>query len=872
MNANDQLDELLLKWDEHREAGHELSAEELCGGDGQLAAELDRYIAAMKGTDWLFEDDGNDIDQTFEQSTAETEVILPSLTVAEFTQSLSDSGLFTDDEVQQLRGSDAKADAASLADRLIAEGKLTRYQARVLLQKKSDPLFIDKYLILDAVGSGGMGVVFKALQKSMDRVVALKVLPKSAVDSPDKVQRFQREARAAAKLSHPNIATAHDADEWNGMHFLVMEYVAGCNLVDEVEQQGTLSVSQAVDYMSQAARGLVHAHERGIIHRDIKPANLIIANDGVVKVVDMGLASIERSPEDAAQYSTMVGTVMGTAAYMSPEQAADTTEADHRSDIYSLGATLYFLLAGTPPYHEPTAMKTMLAHRDASVPSLCAARSDVPQELDQVYQRMLAKDPNRRFQSAAELVAALEALPAATTAPLPSDATTANNPAALRPIRDVGSKPQKEVLEQPTNIPARLITILLSITVLFAIGAAAIFRVATDNGELIINAVDPGVEVAVKRDEQILRDLTVEQGEAKTTVRSGRYVIELKGINADRFVLDHEVVTISRGERVVVTVTRRDASGVSQRTGLPAVTLPLNCRFNDHDEAKNHWVWNDEFTFSEYGAKALKGAESYLRSRHRFTGDVTFDLEFSFGQAQFTNTGGASIVVWNKRIPIARSRGRLDTWIHIHREANEIVFVQNDEERRIALERHDVTEATAISIFWRSRGSHFRSIKIAGGAVAPPTSGLEHSFHFTNRAHTDEHWSWNDDFVFAGDGGMTPRGAGSFLRSRGRFSSKAAIDLDFSLGEASYNNTGGASITVWDKKLSIARDSKPVDLKIHIHVENNAIVFRQDGKEERIPVDASVLAEPTAIDIRWRSRTAHFRSIEISTPTKRSAP
>ena len=220
-----------------------------------------------------------------------------------FVEAVADSGLLTAEEIGQLRGhlsADAPTeDARGLARRLIDQGKLTEYQAQVLLERRGDPLLIDRYIILDLLGSGGMGVVFQALHRSMDRVVALKVLPPGAVDSPEKLRRFRREVRAAAALSHPNIVTAYDADQSRGIPFLVMEYVEGRDLHRLVQQRGPLPVAVAVDYASQAARGLGHAHGKGIVHRDIKPSNLLRAADGTIKVLDLGLARFEATIKSA---------------------------------------------------------------------------------------------------------------------------------------------------------------------------------------------------------------------------------------------------------------------------------------------------------------------------------------------------------------------------------------------------------------------------------------------------------------------------------------------------------------------------------------------------------------------------------------------
>jgi serine/threonine protein kinase len=368
----------------------------------------------------------------------------PTLEV--FVQRLIESGLMTAEEYQAfLDGSPAAkrpATAEQLAQELYRQGKLTTFQAQAVYQGKTRGLVLGNYAVLDLLGKGGMGQVYKAEHRKMKRVVALKVLPSAATESPEAVKRFQREVEAAAKLSHPNIVTAHDADQAKGVHFLVMEYVDGQDLASLVRQRGTLAVAVAVDYVIQAARGLEYAHSQGVIHRDIKPANLLVDTQGSVKILDMGLARIEEvagdkpltrtdfipdfmSPEIGEVAGTIawrgtiacreepaalthIGQVMGTLDFMSPEQASDTKMADARSDIYSLGCTLYCLLVGRPPYGGDTVAKKILAHRERPIPSLRAARKHVPRSLDGLLQKLLAKRPEDRPQTMTEVIAALQ--------------------------------------------------------------------------------------------------------------------------------------------------------------------------------------------------------------------------------------------------------------------------------------------------------------------------------------------------------------------------------------------------------------------------------------------------------------------------------
>lgn len=247
-----------------------------------------------------------------------------------------------------------------------------------------------RYQVLARLGEGGMGVVFKARHRLMDRVVALKVISQKTLGNPSAIDRFQRETKAIARLTHPNIVTAFEA-EWVGdCQVLVMEYLEGTTLKDLVAQKGQISVQEACDLISQAARGLEHAHARGLIHRDIKPSNLIRTPDGLVKILDFGLASCFTG--EIGNSLTEFGCVLGTAGFLAPEQYANARDVDARADVYSLGCTLNFLLGG---------------QGDRGLP-LGTTRPDLPPDLVRVVERMLARSPEQRYQSVTEVIEALE--------------------------------------------------------------------------------------------------------------------------------------------------------------------------------------------------------------------------------------------------------------------------------------------------------------------------------------------------------------------------------------------------------------------------------------------------------------------------------
>ncbi len=313
---------------------------------------------------------------------------------------------------------------------------LTKFQAKMLLLGKKSGFLVGPYRILDELGHGGMGRVYQAVHETMERVVALKILAPQMLDTERALAMFLREVRAAAKLSHPNIVMAFDADEADGRHYLAMEHVDGPNLEQYVQAHGPLPVGLACEIIFQAASGLQHAHDKGIVHRDIKPANLLVqqepgANAFQLKILDFGLARLRfAGARPVNTKSSEEHTVMGTPDYLAPEQINDLHGADIRADLYSLGCTLYFLLTGQVPFPGGNILEKLNCQDRAQARPVEVLRTDVPRGVANIVRKLMAKNPADRCQTPEELMDALapHADPAATLKPTPRSAAASSAP------------------------------------------------------------------------------------------------------------------------------------------------------------------------------------------------------------------------------------------------------------------------------------------------------------------------------------------------------------------------------------------------------------------------------------------------------------
>lgn len=392
---------------------------------------------------------------------------------------------------------------------------------------------LGEYQILEKLARGGMGTVYKALHTKLGREVALKVLPVGGLGSEEAIARFEREMKAVGQLDHPHIVRALDAREVGGTRFLVLEYIDGEDLSRLVRRRGPLTVAEACRLVRQAAVGLQYAHEHKLIHRDVKPSNLMIDRQGQLKILDLGLARF-RPAEPAGEEMTRSGETMGTIEYMAPEQASDTHSVDVRADIYGLGCTLHYLLIGRAPYAGETAYQTLKAHHESPIPSLRAERSDVPEKLDRVFQKMVAKTPAERQASMSEVIADLDACLA--QAEESEGAAKSSEPPSL------SSRPRWRMRRVVLIAAALALPLLL---------AGLVLRLMTPQGMLVLRVdqqeadvvIDDGKITITTRDDEQPTEIRLEAGDHKLAVSKGGFEARV------------ETVTIKSGAREAVHVT-----------------------------------------------------------------------------------------------------------------------------------------------------------------------------------------------------------------------------------------------------------------------------------------------------------------------------
>ena len=314
---------------------------------------------------------------------------------------------FHDLRARVLRG-DYPNDSVALAERLVAQKLLTEYQAQRILAGKSHGFAVGRYIIMDRLGAGSMGRVYKAQHQLMDRVVALKIISPGIVTNERVVHRFQREMRLVGRLDHPNVVRAYDADKIENVLFIVMEYVPGQSLSQLLRSRGPLTPADVINYATQAALGLAHAHVQGIVHRDIKPSNLLVSDSHQLKVLDLGLGVLTDA-DTQGTFMTADGVTVGTVDYMSPEQACGK-ELDGRSDLFSLGCSLYHILSGQLPFPGDSQVERLGKRLNEKPIPILDLKPGLPSRLVQALDKLLANKPEDRYQTAEEAAEAFQAI------------------------------------------------------------------------------------------------------------------------------------------------------------------------------------------------------------------------------------------------------------------------------------------------------------------------------------------------------------------------------------------------------------------------------------------------------------------------------
>jgi serine/threonine-protein kinase len=321
------------------------------------------------------------------------------------------SGIMTEKQLAEIKAKvlqgDYPFDSVELAERLVDEQVLTSYQAKKFLGNRPHGLIVGRYIILDRIGSGSMGRVYKARHPLMDRVVALKIISPEIASNDRVVSRFQREMKLVGRLDHPNVVRAFDADQFQRVLYIVMEYVPGHSLGDRL-RKGPIPPLEMIDYASQAALGLAHAHEQGIVHRDIKPSNILLSRDGRIKILDLGLGVLMEA-DTSSTFATADGIAVGTVDYMSPEQACGR-DVDGRSDLFGLGCAMYHLMTGKLPFPGTSPIERLGKRLSGRHVPITEHLPELPSNLVRLIDRMMAHKPHERFSSATELADALQNL------------------------------------------------------------------------------------------------------------------------------------------------------------------------------------------------------------------------------------------------------------------------------------------------------------------------------------------------------------------------------------------------------------------------------------------------------------------------------
>lgn len=500
------------------------------------------------------------------------------------------------------------------------------FQAAEGLEVPGELAGLSQYTNLRELGRGGMGVVYLARNAAMDREEVLKVVNKAVLKKAGAAERFEREIRAAAKLRHTNIVTAYAVVQVGDLTVFSMEYVPGDDLAKVLQKKGPLPVARACHCAYQTAQGLQHAHEKGMVHRDIKPSNLMLTPDGrklVVKILDFGLAKSTRATA-ADRDLTGSGNMLGTPTYMAPEQVADAATADIRADVYALGCTLYCLLTGRPPFVDATPFAVMLAHKEQPPRPLDEIRPDVPKALAAVVGKMLAKDPNDRYQTPAEVAKAL--LPfVKNAAPVSQGAAETDVPRETDiAVAALASDSLKRIVPPRSNARrGRLGAFALTLVALAGLGGLAYLvgiSIETKDGTIELTDLAEGVDVRIDGDHA---KLTWGAGRQSAVIRIPPGTHELEVKYGDIVVVSDKVEIKSGKKRQFVATRKNPPKGEEAKTTKPGTKIPAQNRLATLGSKKpSDWAVEGDVLL-----KNASGPDTRIIFGDRTWKDYTFTFE-----------------------------------------------------------------------------------------------------------------------------------------------------------------------------------------------------------------------------------------------------
>ncbi len=425
------------------------------------------------------------------------------------------------------------------------------------------------YRLVRKIGEGGMGTVYQAFHVHLAKHVALKILPADKLRSRQSVSRFRQEMRAVGKVNHPNVVSASDAGTVDGQHFLVMELVQGADLARIIHDRGPLNVADACEIVRQAAIGLQHAHDNGLVHRDVKPSNIMLALDGSVKLLDLGLAGLNNTELESTanvvvtDRLTSVGQIMGTLDYMAPEQITASPQVDGKADVYALGATLFQLLTGRTPCGDrsestPERIEAVLQKPPLDIATL---RDDVPEELRALLLKMLAKNPEDRPQAAVDVAGELQRFTADSDLVAVAEAcrTSLDMPSADVDVTDDVSFVVSRTASQQNVNSRRFYTAVATVSLFLALVAAVVYYIVTDNGVVRVEVNDPLLKVTIND-----QTITMEDDGKPLTIRAGQHklIVHHGDLN-----FETDSFRIRRGEKIVFKVERLSGEVVVVKDG-----------------------------------------------------------------------------------------------------------------------------------------------------------------------------------------------------------------------------------------------------------------------------------------------------------------